>query len=256
MLHLRAAKLASWQPPVAAPAPALRRMLAGLVLFGMAFGYVEASVVVYLRALIEPIYLRAHPAAVPNQLFPLLRLDQLQAEGQPALRYLATELCREAATLLMLAGVALAITRNFRQWFAAFVIGFGVWDIFYYVFLKVLLDWPASLLTWDLLFLLPVPWVGPVLAPVLVALAMVGAGVVLLAREAAGRPIPLTLGHWMAIVGGGLVMVLAFCWDYRNILAGGEPNPFQWPLFLAGLLLGLVGFLHGVWRSPVGEWRG
>ena len=81
------------------------------------------------------------------------------------MRILLVDLVREFGTMVMLAAMGLAIGRNLREWFAGFMIAFGVWDIFYYVFLKVILDWPASLWTWDLLFLLPVPWIGPVIAP-------------------------------------------------------------------------------------------
>ncbi len=63
--------------------------------------------------------------------------------------------------MLMLGPVALAIARNARQWTAAFAIAFGVWDIVFYVCLQLLLGWPASLLTWDILFLIPVPWGRP-----------------------------------------------------------------------------------------------
>jgi len=219
----------------------LARVLTGLLLFGLSFGYVEAAVVAYLRPLYQPLHGRA-----ADDLFPLVTLQQLAAAGSHYPRLLATELLREAATLLMLAAVALAAASNFRQWFAAFLIAFGVWDIFFYVFLKVLLDWPASLLTWDLLFLLPVPWVGPVLAPVLVALAMIGSGVITLWREADGRPIRLGWSHGAILVLGGLLIVTAFCWDYQNILASGLPNPFNWPLFILGLAIGVGGFLHAL----------
>src|SRR5262249_18544529 len=116
-------------------------------------------------------------------------------------------------------------------------------------FLKVLLDWPGSLLEEDLLFLLPVPWVGPVLAPLLVSLSMIGAGVVALGRDLRGRPVRLSGLHWAAVTAGGLILVLAFCWDFRNTSAGGEPNPFQWQLFALGEGLGLVGFVHALWAG-------
>src|SRR5260370_41738641 len=102
------------------------------------------------------------------------------------MRWLTVELVREAATLVMLAGFALAVAGNFRHWLAAFMIAFGLWDVFYYASLKVLLDWPDSWMTWDLLFLLPVPWASPVLAPVLIAMSMIGAGIVVLWRESIG----------------------------------------------------------------------
>jgi hypothetical protein len=155
-----------------------------------------------------------------------------------------TELGREFATLVMLAAVALLHARNFRQWFAGFMIAFAVWDIFYYVFLKVLIDWPASLWTWDILFGLPVPWAGPVITPLLVAAEMTAGGVLILWAERSDAPIELGMGHWAAIGGGGLIVVTAFCWDFRNIADGGTPNPFNWPLFILGNVVGNAGFLH------------
>jgi hypothetical protein len=213
------------------------RALVALVLFGISFGYVEASVVIYLRALYEPLRqnIRARP---PDELFPLITLDQLQSAGPQHSRRLAIELGREAATLVMLASVALAVAANVRQWVAAFLIAFGVWDIAFYAFLKLLIAWPASLLTWDLLFLLPVPWVGPVLAPVLVSLSMIVCGWI-----AFRRPIHLRRAHWLAIIAGGGVIVLSFIWDYRNSVTGGMPNPFAWGIFAMGELIGLGGFL-------------
>jgi hypothetical protein len=221
------------------------RLLLALFLFGVSFGYVEAAVVVYLRPLYEPFHERAHPGHTPGDLFPLLRLDELQAAGEP-LRLLRVELVREAATLVMLASIALTVARSFRTWFAGFLIAFGVWDVFYYVFLKLLLDWPDSLLAWDLLFLIPVPWAAPVAAPLLVAVSMVAAGTILIRREAAGRPLALGPAEWGAVVVGGLILIAAFCWDWRNLLAGGRPQPFNWPLFWVGLALGLGGFLRAL----------
>ena len=60
----------------------------------------------------------------------------------------------------MLATVGSAAGRTAVGKFAFFLFLFGVWDIFYYIWLKVFLHWPASLLTWDVLFLIPVPWVA------------------------------------------------------------------------------------------------
>ncbi len=230
----------------------LARVLIALLLFGVSFGYVEACVVVYLRVVYEPLHERIHPDRPKADLFPLLRVEQLESAGPPYLRLLLTELVREGATLVMLAAVALSVARNRREWLAGFVIAFGLWDLFFYLFLKVLLNWPESLWTWDLLFLLPVPWVAPVLAPALVALAMIGAGVLVLGREALGHPVHLGWIRGTAIGAGGLLQVFAFCWDWRNTLAGGEPNPFQWPLFAFGGVLGLGVALHASWANRRG----
>jgi hypothetical protein len=228
------------------------RALVALVLFGIAFGYVEASVVTYLRDLYAPLHQRFKPPASENDLFPLLRLNQLQEAGPQAMRWLWTELFRELATLLMLSAIAWAMGRNFRQWLAGFMVAFGVWDIFYYVFLKLVVDWPDSLFTWDLLFLLPVPWAGPVLAPLLVAVTMVLAGSAILLKESAARPVPIGAAQIVLLLIGATIIVLAFCWDYRNLLSGGFPNPFHWPLFIAGMVIALIGLLSALRPSRFG----
>jgi hypothetical protein len=226
----------------------LGRVIVGLVLFGISFGYVEAAVVVYLRAVYQPVRQQLNPEHAPGDLFPLIRFDQLESLGTHHVRQLHTELGREFATLVLLAGAALLAARNFNEWIAAFIVAFGVWDIFYYVFLKLLIDWPASLLTWDVLFLLPVPWAGPVITPVMVAAAMIVAGLLVLWRERTGRPVAFTIWHWTAIVAGGLLIVVSFAWDYRNLMVGGYPAQFNWPLYFAGLLLGAAAFVHAFAR--------
>src|SRR5262249_35358923 len=133
---------ATSHPAARAETPSLARVLTALVLFGVSFGFVEAAVVVYLRALYEPIHRERYPEADPHALFPILLPEDLDGDVKPLL---AIELGREAATIVMLAAAALAAARNFHQWLAGLLIAFGVWDIFFYVSLKVLLDWPESL---------------------------------------------------------------------------------------------------------------
>ena len=224
----------------------LKRTLVALILFGIAFGYVEAAVVVYLRTIFVPIRQEAFRAVNHNDLFPLLTVEHLQAAGPKYAGLLGIELGRELATILMLAAAGLAIADNFRQWLAGFMIAFGIWDIFYYVFLRLLIGWPESLMTWDLLFLVPVPWVGPVITPVIISLSMILAGGVILGCEAAGKSLRFRWLDWVAIFGGGLTVIVAFCWDWRHLAAGGWPEPFNWPLFVFGEAIGAAGFLHAV----------
>src|SRR5579863_753488 len=122
-----------------------KRTFLALLLFGTAFGYLEAAVVSYLRALHEPARRQFYPGRASSELFPLLTLDQLKSAGRNQQQTLAIELGREAATIVMLAAIALAVAKNTGQWAAAFVIAFGTWDITFYLFLKLLLGWPASL---------------------------------------------------------------------------------------------------------------
>ena len=123
--------------------------------FAIAMGYLEAIVVAYLRALYYPNGFN----------FPLANLVQSEI--------LLIEWVREFATIVMLVTVAMLAGKKFFERSAYFIFAFAVWDIFYYVFLKVILDWPASLFTWDVLFLIPWPWVGPVITPVLCSLLMI-----------------------------------------------------------------------------------
>ena len=217
----------------------LMRTLIALIVFGISFGGVEAAVVVYLRAIYQPFRDQALTGKQHDEIFPLLTPDQVQGDLHTYVLVTETELWREFATIVMLASVALAIAGNFRCWLAGFMIAFGIWDIFYYVFLKVLINWPASLWTWDFLFSLPVPWVGPVIAPVIVALFMI----------AVGRPIPFRWFHWAAVWAGGVGIVVAFCWDWRNAVASRMPMTFNWPLLIAGEAISLTGFVGAMAQS-------
>lgn len=231
--------------PAASPRPAW--VLAGLYLFGIGFGFVEAAVVVDLRAVLAPA--AAHTTArLDGELFPMIPPERLARDNPTAARLLRIEVLREAATLVLLAGAGLAIGRTFAGRFAAFVAAFGVWDLTYYLFLKCLIGWPASVWTWDILFLVPVPWSAPVLAPALVAATMVAAGSIVLVEEACGRTFRISGREWTALVAGGMILIASFCWDWRSIAAGEMPGAFPWPVFLAGEAVGLGGFVHA-WRS-------
>ncbi|HYL38672.1 MAG TPA: hypothetical protein VEV17_22330 [Bryobacteraceae bacterium] len=220
----------------------MRRVVAALFLFGISFGYLEAAVVVYLRAIYDPIRQQLHPDRKPGDLFPLISPQQLAEAGPENPRRLAIEMGREAATMLMLGGIALACGRNLNECVAAFAVAFGVWDIAFYVFLRLMIHWPESLATWDILFLVPLPWVGPVWAPALVALTMIVCGLVSL-RFGGLRGGAL---HWLGVLSGALIIVLAFVWDFRNIAVGGLPNSFNWPLLAGGEAIGLMSFFAAV----------
>jgi hypothetical protein len=227
-------------------APDLRRRLLLLVLFGVAFGYAEAATVVYIRVMYEPIHQRLFPDRAANDLFPFLSLERWSHEAPSYTQGPALEVGRELCTILLVALMAWAVSRSTGRWFASFALCFGVWDVAYYLWLRLLIGWPASLFDWDLLFAAPLPWVGPVLAPLLVAATMTATGIVYLWLDAGDRPPRPRAGHWAAVLLGALTIMVAFWWDFRNIMAEGVPGPFNWPLFLAGLGLGLAGFVHAL----------
>ncbi|MDR3700860.1 MAG: hypothetical protein P4L56_14540 [Candidatus Sulfopaludibacter sp.] len=218
-------------------------------IFGAAFGYLEAAVVSYLRLLHEPARQRYYPGRAPGELFPLLTLDQLRASGGEQRQTLAIEIGREAATIVMLGAIALAVSTNAGQWAAAFVVAFGTWDIAFYLFLKLLLGWPASLFTWDVLFLIPVPWVGPVLAPLLVSAAMIAAGIWQLRGEARSEPVRIGAPHWAGLIASALVIVISFAVDYRNIMLGRMPRQFNWGVFALGMTIAVASYGGAVRQS-------
>jgi hypothetical protein len=225
-----------------------RRAATGLLLFGISFGYVEAAVVVYLRTISDPIQRAVRPEQPAGELFPLITQDQMRAVAPERFRLVKVEVVREAATLAMLATVAMIVTGDRQLWLPAFAVAFGTWDLFYYVFLKVLVDWPASLMTWDILFLIPVPWVAPVLAPSIVSLSIIAAGLTALRHPVRMRPL-----HWTGLTLGCSLILLSFMQDFPNILAGGAPHPFWWPLFAAGECVGIGAFLHAL-RTTRERW--
>jgi hypothetical protein len=186
--------------------------------FGAAFGWLEAAVVVYLRRIYYP----------GGFAFPLELID-------PPI--LAVELAREAATLAMLAAVGMLAGRTRWQRFGAFLLAFGVWDLVYYLGLKIALGWPPSLATWDILFLLPWPWVGPVYAPATVAVLMVAFGVLTIRQEEAGIPGYADRWTWALGVLGGLVLLYTWMGDLDAGLRGAMPRPYPVGLFLVGAAL-------------------
>lgn len=200
----------------------------------------------YLRALGEPI--RSATGLSGTEIFPLLRLDQLGVH----LEIVKIEVVREAATIVMLAAVAAAGTRTFPGWLAGFSIAFGAWDLAFYATLKALLRWPVSLMSWDLLFLIPVPWVGPVLAPVIVSLTLVAGGAIGLMRE----PRRVDGITWALLVCGGATIFASFVWDWRYIAGGGYPRMFPWLMFATGELAGIAGVLRAQWveRCAIPSW--
>ena len=217
--------------------PKTRSRLVWVAVFGVTMGVFEAAVVVYLRRI-------AYPDGFS---FPLVTL-----EWQIAL----VEVAREAASLVMIASVAALAGRRLVDRLAWFICIFGIWDIIYYVFLKLGLDWPASILEPDILFLIPVPWVGPVLAPVLVSIVMISAGVVTVWLEDRGTPIGLTWRNLGAEVACGLVIIVSFCLDWRSAFAEEGPAPFAWWLFLPALLAGTGVFAREAVMSLRGKRHG
>jgi hypothetical protein len=204
-----------------------------VVVFGIAMAWVESAVVFYLRTLSD-------------------RINPYQTDPLPMVAGLAqTEMVREAATLVMLWTVGMLAGKTWRSRWGYAAIAFGVWDIFYYVFLRVITGWPKSPFDWDVLFLLPLPWWGPVVSPVLIALLMIVWGTLASQGEPFGRPFRSEWRAWSLNLLGGLVALYVFMADtLRASVHGGQairevlPTHFNWPLFAVALGLMSAPIFH------------
>ena len=208
-----------------------------VAIFACAFAWVESAVVVYLRK----IYFNG------DFKFPL----SIVWEGEKHVidPLIKIEFGREIATMVMLFAVGWFSGRNKLQKFCFFIIAFGIWDIFYYIWLYVMVGWPPNLMTWDLLFYIPLPWVGPVITPILIAVTMVIAGSLIIYYDSKGYDIRWRWFDMIIVFSFGSIMIVAFCWDWKNILQvpgdlvrSGIPNPFAWWLYLPAYLLATIYF--------------
>ena len=183
-----------------------------VIVFAIAMAFIEAAVVVYLRELYYP-----EGFSFPLKMIPI--------------KIYAVELGREAATIVMLAAIGWLSAKSFLSRFASFMMAFGIWDIFYYVFLKITLNWPASIIEWDLLFLIPLPWVGPVIAPVIVSIFLIVAGVFIWSREAQQNPIIVSKWHWILEGLAGLIIIGSFLTNAKAMINLRLPKEMEQRVF-------------------------
>src|SRR6056297_536606 len=217
------------------------KIILWITLFAVSMGIFEGSIVVYLRALYYP----------EGFAFPLHPIDN----------YIAlTELVREIASLFMLLSVALIAGKNFSQRFAWFIYTFAVWDIIYYIHLWLFLGWPDSLMTWDILFLIPVTWTGPVITPVIISVLMIILSIIIYHFNLkTGNKTRIIKKEWLLLIAGASIVFLSFIWDYCRFLLQNitvqeiqhksfsdklfdlsvqyMPFKFPWFIFLTGVLV-------------------
>ncbi len=196
--------------------------------FSIAMAYLEAAVVVYLRRVygISDLILQVPPF-----------------DAQIA----AIELGRELATLVMLLSIGWIAGETFQSRVGFAVITFGLWDIFYYLWLRVFIGWPQSILEPDLLFLIPLPWWGPVLAPVLIALLMVIGGIFTVIKVEKNGPLHIDAWSWVCLIAGVLILLYTFMADAlialpadASTLSGLKPSQFNWPVYFIGFSLSVI----------------
>ena len=211
----------------------------GVCIFSIAMAALESAVVVYLRALYYP---EGFSVA-----FKLIDVNILKVE-----------ILREFATIIMLLMIGYLAGHTFKDRMAYFLLAFAVWDIAYYGWLKVLINWPASIFEWDILFLIPFTWLAPVLAPLICSMTMISLALILLFYSK-----PLSAITWGFVTAGSvfilytfmenygsLIVANGFIHDFANILqnekflnlaAGYIPDSYNWTVFLLGEIFLLTG---------------
>lgn len=223
-----------------------------LIIFSIAMGFLEAIVVVYVRELYYP----------DGFEFPLKMLPPWMV---------GVEFIREICTLLMLGSVAWISGKSFLQRFSVFLFSFGIWDILYYIGLKMILGWPDSLLTWDILFLIPITWIGPVLAPLICSVVMIEMALLFEQFRFSGKLEKLRWQEMTLFILGSIIIIISFTWDMGKLLWKGDylshlltllqnpdfpyeltsyvPSRFQWGIFVLGMLITLVGLASAIQRA-------
>jgi len=213
-----------------------KRILILVTLFSIAMGFFESAVVIYMREILYP----------EGFDFPLAPIE---------IHLAITEILREAATMIMLICIGIIAGKNLSTRFAWFIYSFAIWDIFYYIFLKLLINWPESLMTWDILFLIPITWVGPVITPVIVSLTMILLSVVIIFFSGTRDGIGIKPLEWTLLIAGSIILILSWTWDYSGYIlehySFGEiwtipkddlyavaqqyiPRKFNWGMFCIG----------------------
>lgn len=202
-------------------------------IFAVAMSYLESAVVVYLREMYGIVDLIKDTPLTPD-------------------KYTIIETGREAATLAMLLIIGLISGNKKHQKIGYSILAFGIWDIFYYIWLFIFIQWPKSILEWDILFLIPLPWWGPVITPILISLFFIATGYFLVTRE----NLLITKSDWIVFFFSVIIVLFTFMEDGIKIILSGNidlnavrPKNFNWILFLIGYAGMVIPGLRVILRS-------
>lgn len=171
-----------------------------VTIFAIAMGFLEATVVVYLRKLYYP----------NGFVFPL--------KGFIDPNILAVEWVREFATIVMLLALGFIAGKKIYEKLAYFIFAFGIWDIFYYISLKTTLNWPRSFSTWDILFLIPWPWIGPVIAPVICSIIMMIMALLIIKFYDEGKKVSISWKEWSLFILAIITALYTWTIDYGKLI--------------------------------------
>ena len=224
-----------------------------VTIFSIAMGFLESTIVIYLRKIYYP----------DGFDFPL--------KGFIDPNILSIEWIREFFTIVMLITIGLLAGKTLYEKFSYFILSFAIRDIFYYVFLKAFLDWPQSWITWDLLFLIPWPWIGPVLAPLICTVLMIVTYFLAINLIDKNVKLKLNISEWIIIALGVIIVLFTWLYDYGKLIIGGGftkdffllatnaefikiiddfiPASYNWTLFLLGVIISTIGIIKVYLRN-------
>lgn len=195
--------------------------LISVILFAIAMGLLESICVVYIRQIIFPP--DGNIANTPNSDFNF-----------------TLEAIRESMTIIMLTALSILAAFNWRTRLAMFFLAFGIWDIFYYFGLKIFLDWPATIMDWDTLFLIPVAWYSPIIVPVLISTYFIIGSIFIIIHESNGTKLKFNFSVVLLQFLGFGVWFYSFVKNSAMISENGYTNvEYSWALFFLGLIFGI-----------------
>src|SRR3989344_165064 len=176
------------------------KKIAVVTIFAIAMAFLEAVIVIYLRKLYYPEGFN-FPLKIDIETF-----------------ILNIEWAREFFTIVMLACIGWLASKKWHERFAYFLYAFAIWDIFYYIWLLTAINWPSSFFTWDLLFLIPWDWAGPVIAPVINSITMILFAFIIINLNDKGKDIKIKALEWCLLILGALIVLYTYLYDYGKII--------------------------------------
>ena len=209
-----------------------KKRLFYIAIYAIGMAYIEASIVVYLRKLY----------GISDLIISVPSFD-------PQVSII--ELGRELATLIMLFAIGFASGKRFQSQIGFSLYAFGLWDIWYYIWLVVFIGFPHSFFDWDLLFLIPLPWWGPVITPVMISVLMIISGARLALLEERGLLVKPRSVDWIMLSIGACIMLYTFMSNAIGSLPTSvdnlsdlRPSSFLWSIFLVGYVIAT----YATWR--------
>jgi len=207
------------------------RIIIFLTFFGIAFGYIEGSVVYYLR-------LEYYPEGFDFNLKDI------------GTSTVIVEMIREFCTLVVIFSVSyLSVNKNILR-FSFFVYSFAVWDIVYYITLHFIEGWPRTLLDRDVLFLIPVPWFAPVLSPIIISLTGICIVLIIVYFFNKNSKINININFTIMILFSLALWMNSFV-NYPSFEK--FPDKYNWLSFITGCVISVFSLIYLIFINSISD---